>query len=1029
MDGSQLHMSIQEADNISLRNGAANRIVQLLQKQRYSNNENSAKRWIWELCQNAKDVCNDTGKVKICINFEEAYKKVLFKHNGRPFSMSNVLSLINQSSSKDRNDGSERKSGKFGTGFITTHLLSEKVNISGILEIGDTYSEFNITLDRTGNERNAIIEAMESAVADLQKCVPINVFEYDTEQYNTVFEYELDEYGVQVAKEGLENLRVSAPYVLAILREIEEISIENTGEKYRYKQDISCNLENAIVSEITYEVNGRKESIYVLKLSEGNISVMIALKHNESGMQIFPFSEQQSKLFCDFPLIGTEDFPFPVIISSPDFNPTEPRDGVFLICNNKSRTDNEIEENRRIIKTAHELYSKLLSYAAEKKWDGIYIITKIDCYSKKEWYDLEWLEEVVNKCKEVILHTPIIHTEQGNMVALLDWFDDEQVFVISDRSSDIREKIWELTSYIMPNSIPRKEDMHKWYNSLWSNCGRYTFKTLTKQIVDYGDVLALSSQMKGIEWQEWLMEYYDLIDENKEWQDYVWKNSLRVLPNQNGIFCEVRKLYYDVDVLEEYKAILRELGDDSKDWLLHLDFEKRDWFQCEDYCSTDILELIETRLEHADNEIKENIFHKIVFMYCKGYSELEGQSQICTYATKILKIESPMVEVDVISEKLLQIAMKYTITNIADRISECETIEGLAIFLNESISEVTVFMTNFIEFVVGQGYDNLINKITKPILPNQNGKFTIKENLFLDNEIGETLKDLAYVAGNDIRSELLMREVFLSLPESRQKSNVDIAQCIVQYVDSNRNSKDEDVRRMFKRLLIWITDNKEMAKSIFPTLYKNKHYLYDDDEIASNIKQAETLSNIMSRYNIGSTEKLEELIRNSTDSIYEDVVEVKEEITEQVLLQYGIDSEEALERAFSNTDFAKNFIRKVNHSSGAYEYVKDIICRAKRNIISYLDSREEYDLSEVQEIADTILVVRKEGRQIYVLARPSDGGEVRIYYRTEMDVLDYSMDWELWVEDGKTEPQKITFGKMIKLTGLNRIPLKGMLSV
>ena len=43
-----------------------------------------------------------------------------------------------------------------------------------------------------------------------------------------------------------------------------------------------------------------------------------------------------------------------------------------------------------------------------------------------------------------------------------------------------------------------------------------------------------------------------------------------------------------------------------------------------------------------------------------------------------------------------------------------------------------------------------------------------------------------------------------------------------------------------------------------------------------------------------------------------------------------------------------------------------------------------------------------------------------------MDILDYSMDWELWVEDGKKKPQKITFGKMIKLTGLNRIPLKGM---
>lgn len=1029
MDGSQLHMSIQEADNISLRNGAANRIVQLLQKQRYSNNENSAKRWVWELCQNAKDVCNDTGKVKICISFEEAYKKVLFKHNGRPFSMSNVLSLINQSSSKDRNDGSERKSGKFGTGFITTHLLSEKVNISGILEIGDIYSKFNIMLDRTGNEKNAIIAAMESAVADLQKCVPINVLEYDTEQYNTVFEYELDEYGVQVAREGLENLRVSTPYVLAILREIEEISIENTGEKYRYKQDISCNLENAIVSEITYEVNNRKESIYVLKLSEGNISVMIALKHNESGMQIFPFSEQQSKLFCDFPLIGTEDFPFPVIISSPDFNPTEPRDGVFLICNNKSRTDNEIEENRQIIETAHKLYNKLLSYAAEKKWDGIYNITKIDCYSKKEWYDLEWIEEIVNRCKYSILHTPIICTEQGNMVELVDYWDDEQVYVISNRKDEVRERIWSLMSYIMPNSIPRKKDLHKWYESLWDNCNRYTFRSLTKQIVTYENLINLSAQMIGSGWQTWLTNYYELVDMNKDWQDYVQKNSIAIIPNQNGLFCECGNLYVDVNLLEEYKLILNELGTDAKSWLLHLGLEPREWFQCKEYCNEDLLKLIELQLEQAEKEKREMIFLKLVFMYSKEYSNLGIQKQVCTYATKVLETKTRMVEVPIISEELLQNALKHVVTDIADRISECETIEGLAAYLKVSANQAVDFLADFIQFIVSQGYDNLLNKTTKPILPNQNGRFTIKENVFLDNDMDETLKDVAYKAGVDIREELLIREVFLVLPESRQKSNDDIAQCIVQYVDSNRNSKDEDVRKMFKRLLIWITDNKEMAKSIFSTLYKNKHYLYDDDEIASNIKQAETLSNIMSRYNIGSTEKLEELIRNSADSIYEDVVEVKEEITEQVLLQYGINSEEALEKAFSNTDFAKTFIRKVNHSSGAYEYVNGIISRAKRNIITYLGEREEYDLSEVQEIADTILVVRKEGRQIYVLARPSDGGEVRIYYRTEMDVLDYSMDWELWVEDGKTEPQKITFGKMIKLTGLNRIPLKGMLSV
>ena len=85
MDKEQFQRNIQKADNDSLRIGAANRIVQLLDKQRYSNNENSVKRWIWELCQNAKDVSNDTGKVKISIDFDKTNNNVIFRHNGRPF--------------------------------------------------------------------------------------------------------------------------------------------------------------------------------------------------------------------------------------------------------------------------------------------------------------------------------------------------------------------------------------------------------------------------------------------------------------------------------------------------------------------------------------------------------------------------------------------------------------------------------------------------------------------------------------------------------------------------------------------------------------------------------------------------------------------------------------------------------------------------------------------------------------------------------------------------------------------------------
>ena len=137
-------------------------------------------------------------------------------------------------------------------------------------------------------------------------------------------------------------------------------------------------------------------------VTQDNVSIFIALEYIENKMVLVPFSKHQSKLFCDFPLIGTEDFPFPVLISSSDFNPTEPRDGVFLTCKNRAKVDDEIEVNRNIIEIACELYQQLLEYAAKKEWGGIYNITKICPYSRKDWYDEEWMEEIIGKFRSRI---------------------------------------------------------------------------------------------------------------------------------------------------------------------------------------------------------------------------------------------------------------------------------------------------------------------------------------------------------------------------------------------------------------------------------------------------------------------------------------------------------------------------------------------------------------------------------------------------------------------------------------------------
>ena len=89
----------------------------------------SSKRWVWELMQNAKDIPNKYGKVSIKIDLTA--NKLIFSHNGNPFSLENVIGLVQQTSSKNSTNNDKNVTGKFGTGFISTHILSKKITVKG----------------------------------------------------------------------------------------------------------------------------------------------------------------------------------------------------------------------------------------------------------------------------------------------------------------------------------------------------------------------------------------------------------------------------------------------------------------------------------------------------------------------------------------------------------------------------------------------------------------------------------------------------------------------------------------------------------------------------------------------------------------------------------------------------------------------------------------------------------------------------------------------------------------------------------
>src|SRR3989304_3022931 len=110
--------------------------------------ETYEKRWIWELMQNALDATPRNQKIKVEIIKND--DQLTFRHNGRSFKREEVAHLIYHGSTKEEQD-----IGKFGTGFLTTHLLSRKVKVKGVREDGKT---FDFELDRNGDSSGDIKE-------------------------------------------------------------------------------------------------------------------------------------------------------------------------------------------------------------------------------------------------------------------------------------------------------------------------------------------------------------------------------------------------------------------------------------------------------------------------------------------------------------------------------------------------------------------------------------------------------------------------------------------------------------------------------------------------------------------------------------------------------------------------------------------------------------------------------------------------------------------------------------------------------
>lgn len=604
------------------------------------------RRWIWELIQNAKDVHYDDG-VSIRIDFQDddSLPKVIFRHNGKPFTADNIRFLIEQISTKDRakdDDGKRKNTGRFGTGFLTTHLLSEVVTVNGVAKEPElSHRKFELTLDRRGYELEDITTAVQKAkdsVANLDDLEPYE--SYSKDNLNTSFSYSLpDKLSIQIAKAGFEDLQKCLPFALLFVNEIETVEVSHLNQLYytnRKEEESVLKYQSVFIEKRSENIT---EELTYVKLTKGFTNIVVPIKHEGDEIEILPIHKDTPKLFCDFPLIGTETFSFPVIVNNPNFNPTDPRDGVFL-NSTQQRPNPLVEENKKIIDEAIELYFILLEYAIKNKWKNLHLLAEITSLKQStNWINESWFNNSVLKpLRSKILRSKIVNTADGNLAAILGNDDKAYIWFPFSNKKEIREKIWELAKEWFPYQLPAEDHVELWYRLAWNECGKLTLDQFSAFVEHKKTISELEKVLIDQSAIEWLNDFYSLLRlDEKEFHAIMEKRVL--IPDQNGDFWKKSQLSLDKgDIEDTFKDILKEFGNDIRAKLAdnQIDIDFGDKIIDQNYVVKEITSEVNSKT--IDREVAQDFRNALnqLLLYFRKYPEKAKQLFPTIYRSKHL---------------------------------------------------------------------------------------------------------------------------------------------------------------------------------------------------------------------------------------------------------------------------------------------------------------------------------------------------------------------------------------------------------
>ncbi|MCB0744762.1 MAG: ATP-binding protein, partial [Ignavibacteriae bacterium] len=585
---------------------------------------------MWELLQNASDLGNE-----ISAEFEITDTQLIFRHNGKLFGLDEAYNLIMPDSSKDeeflRSKEENPPIGQFGTGFISTHILSKKIRINGIVEDSEEneFFSFSFLLDRTERKsKDFLIDSIKNSEKEYSKSLT-KLSNFKPSEFDTEFIYDLtDTYnsidGTETIDEGIKTLDDLLPFVFSFRPQLKKVRVKDYRKN---KSEIKCYLRELIESDInqieiiqtTCHLNGiLQNKTQIATVKKGKSTIAVKVKNiNNTRFDIQEYPSYSPVLYCAFPMIGSTQFNFPVVIHSDFFVPNRERDGIEI-----SQYD---EENRERLMEAKNAFLILTDVVEKHKWDSSYHFFNLSTldFSNDEihkWYKTEIFNPILKTLREsnIVKVSNDIQKNHSSFTKMYFPYIDKR----KTNKYELLSKLYRFANNLFSDELPIESQYQKWYDII-------NFEIFDQEKLDLEQLLANISQQNkkltdfktnynytnevSIEYLKNLVIFVISCEEKNELNNY------NLIPNQQGDFCFLKKLKTDFiahkAIDQEYQEKLKLIGaeltkEDCKDFLLHKDFETiQDLMDPDDkYELSELCTKIDDELRNFDGNFNDDEF-------------------------------------------------------------------------------------------------------------------------------------------------------------------------------------------------------------------------------------------------------------------------------------------------------------------------------------------------------------------------------------------------------------------------------------